>query len=202
MSIVKVHRYGVRSHWLGGPRLCLEAPGKPALRVATPPEFKDGIPGIWSPEELCVGSLATCYELTLVAIAQHRGLPLRAIQVDATGYVERKDGRYAFVLFELEVALETDPGREQEAEEVALLAKDRCIVASVFRQPVELRVETRAARVATEAAAGPATPTPAHDGRRAHRKVLTTREEVERARNGGRSSTDRSRSSAQTDNLR
>jgi organic hydroperoxide reductase OsmC/OhrA len=145
MSIVKLHRYGVRARSDGSPCLALEAPGKPPLRVASPPEFKGGIPGVWSPEELLIGALAACFERTVVAIAAYEGMPLHAVQVDATGHVLRKNGKYYFSLFELDVELETDTGREHEAERVAQLAHERCIVESALDVPVHLSVEARAA---------------------------------------------------------
>ena len=153
MSIVKVHRYGVRTRSVGPQTLDLEAPGKPTLRVATPPEFRNGVRGAWSPEELLVASLAACFELTVAAIAEYKGIPLHVIQVDATGHVERKDSRYRFMLFELDVELETDAGRERELEHVAEVAKERCLVGSALEVPVRLSVETRAARVAAAASA-------------------------------------------------
>ena len=143
MGIFKVHRYGVRSDWLGRRQLRLEAPGKPPLLVTTPPEFGDGDPQVWSPEELIVGSIATCYELTLVAVAERRRLPLRSVRVDGTGHLERKNGRYAFVVIELDAELEVDAGREHEAHELALLAKEHCIVAGAIRPPLDLHVETK-----------------------------------------------------------
>jgi organic hydroperoxide reductase OsmC/OhrA len=152
MSIVKVHRYGVRTHRAGSQRVDLEAPGKPVLHVATPPEFRNGIPGVWSPEELLVASFAACYELTAVAIAEYKGLPLHTIRVDATGHVERKDGAYRFMLLELDVELETDAGREHELEHVAEVAKERCLVGSALDVPIRLGVEIHAVAVAAASA--------------------------------------------------
>lgn len=148
MGIVKVHRYGVRADRVGPQSLTLEAPGKPVLRIATPPGFRGGIRGAWSPEELLVGSLAACLELTVVAIAEYKGMPLHTIRIDATGHVEQKDHRYRFVLIELDVELETDAGREREAEKVAEIANERCIVGSALEVPVHLSVETRVASLA------------------------------------------------------
>src|SRR5688572_26635778 len=91
MSIVKVHRYGVRTRSVGPQCLDLEAPGKPPLRVALPPEYKNGVRGVWSPEELLIASLAACFELTVAALAAYKDVPLYAVKVDATGHVERKD---------------------------------------------------------------------------------------------------------------
>jgi organic hydroperoxide reductase OsmC/OhrA len=155
MSIVKALRFPVQAHWYGGRLLRLGAPEKPALRVATPPELKDGIPGIWSPEDLLVGSLAACYELTLVAFAERHGVPLHTLAVDATGHLERRtEGGYGFTVLELDVDLTTDPGRELDAEEVALLAKKHCIVGIALDVPVHVRrLECRAASFAEEVAA-------------------------------------------------
>jgi organic hydroperoxide reductase OsmC/OhrA len=155
MGIVKALRFPVQARWFGGRLLRLGAPEKPALRVATPPEFKDGIPGIWSPEDLLVGSLAACYELTLVAFAERHNLPLHTLSVDAIGHLERRpEGGYGFTVLELDVELATDPGRELDAEEVAILARKHCIVGRALDVPVQLRrLECRGARFAVEAAA-------------------------------------------------
>jgi organic hydroperoxide reductase OsmC/OhrA len=147
MGIVKTLRYPVQAHWLGGRLLRLGAAEKPLLRVATPPEFKDGIQGVWSPEELLVGAVASCYELTLVAIAGRRGVPLHTLEVDATGHLEHAPkGGYGFTVIELDVELATDPGFEEEAADVARLAKEHCIIGRALQVPVHLRLETRPRR--------------------------------------------------------
>jgi organic hydroperoxide reductase OsmC/OhrA len=143
MSIFKIHRYGVRTERLDGRLLTLEAPGKPTLHVATAPEYENGVSGVWSPEELLTGSLAGCYELTVIAIADHKNVPLHDVRVDATGHVEWKDGRYRLMLFELDVRLETDNAHVHELEHVAELARERCIVSHALGVPVHLHVETR-----------------------------------------------------------
>lgn len=148
MSIVKVHRYGVRTHRVGPQRVDLEAPGKPVLHVATPPEFKNGIPGVWSPEELLLASLAACYELTVAAIAAYKHVPLYSIRVDATGHVERKDSTYRFMLVELDLDIETREGSEKDVVHIAEVAKERCLVACALDLPVRLDVDVRGATIA------------------------------------------------------
>ena len=148
MGVVKVHRYGVRAQSEGSSGLTLEAPGKPVLRVTSPPEFRGGTSGVWTPEELLVGSLATCFERTLVAIAEYRGIPLHTVRVDATGHVQRKDSQYRFMLFELDVELETDAGREHDTEHIAELAHERCLVESALDVPVHLSVDVQVASTA------------------------------------------------------
>jgi organic hydroperoxide reductase OsmC/OhrA len=145
MDILKSHRFPVQAHWWGGRLLRLGAPGRPAFRVTTPPGFKDGIPGIWSPEELLVGALAACYQLTLLSVAKRRGVPVHTLEVAATGHVERAtSGGYGFTVIELAVELTTDAERELEAEDVASLAKRSCIVGRALEVPVHMRVQVRA----------------------------------------------------------
>jgi organic hydroperoxide reductase OsmC/OhrA len=144
MSFVKVHRYGVRTHPIGNGRLTLAAPCKPDLEVAMPPEYKDGVRGVWGSEELLIGSLATCFELTALGIAKHEDVPIHAFRTDATGHIQSKDGLLRFLVIELEVAIETDSGHEHDAELVATLAKDRCLVAGVLDVPIRLTVDVHA----------------------------------------------------------
>jgi len=141
MSFVKVHRYGVRTYPLGNGRLALEPPCKPTLEVATPPEYKDGIDFVWGSEELLIGSLATSFELTALAIAKREDVPVHSFTADATGHVQNKDGLLRFVVIELDVMIETDVGRERDAELVAELARERCIVSGVIDVPIRLTVK-------------------------------------------------------------
>jgi organic hydroperoxide reductase OsmC/OhrA len=141
MGMAKVHRYEVHTRTTDDRRVALESSGKGTLRVATPPDFRGGVRGTWSPEELLVGSLATCFQLTLVAIAQRAEVPLREVEVNATGHVEGKAGRYQFIAIELDVHAITDPEREADVREVADLARERCIVESALKTPVTLNLE-------------------------------------------------------------
>lgn len=144
MSIVKMHRYGVRTFPLDDGRLALEAPGKPRLEVATPSDWRDGIRGVWGSEELLIGSLASCFELTALAIARRREVPIHTFRTEATGHIQSKDGLFRFVVLELDAVIETEEGCEQAAESVAMLAKERCIVAGAIDVPIHLTVRAHA----------------------------------------------------------
>jgi organic hydroperoxide reductase OsmC/OhrA len=118
-----------------------------------PSDFKNGVPGVWSPEELLIGSLATCFELTVSALAEYRRVPVHAIRVDATGHVERKDHRYELILLELDVHIETDIGREHDVEHIAEMAHEGCIVGNALDVPVRLEIAARAGTVVASAPA-------------------------------------------------
>jgi organic hydroperoxide reductase OsmC/OhrA len=144
MGVVKAYRYPVRSEWCGGQVARLEAPDKPPLRTATPPEFRGGSAGTWTPEELLVGALTSCYELTLVAIAERRGIPLHALDVSAVGHLESMKDGFEFTVFELDVALATDEEHVEGATEAARRAVGHCVVGRALEVPVHVRVSAHA----------------------------------------------------------
>jgi organic hydroperoxide reductase OsmC/OhrA len=104
---------------------------------------------VWSPEDMFVGAVATCYTVTLVSMMRRRNAPLRALEVHSLGDVgQRYDGRYGFVAVDLEVKLETDAGFEIEARGAAVDAEQTCLVAVSLDTPVNLAVQVRTAAAA------------------------------------------------------
>jgi organic hydroperoxide reductase OsmC/OhrA len=117
---------------------------KPALEVATPAEFRNGLPGYWSPEDMLVAATASCYVLTLRALAHRRGIPLDDLEVTGIGHVTRRaDGRFGFVLVELQVSVTTDVEYEEAAGAVARAAERGCIVGRALEVPVEVELSVR-----------------------------------------------------------
>src|SRR5262245_41608439 len=109
MSITKDYRYRVGVDWAGDRLTSVSSPGKPELDVATPPEFKGGLAGVWSPEDLLVASVASCFTVTLAAVLERRDLPLLELSVTGTGHLTtRDDGRLGFVAVELTAIVTTD----------------------------------------------------------------------------------------------
>jgi peroxiredoxin-like protein len=150
MPTVKAHRFPVSIEWQEGRLTTARSPGKPDLEVATPPEFKGGIPGVWSPEDLLVGATAACYTVTLLAVAERKGIELLGLKVDGTGHVElRDDGRFGFVAIELVATVEVDATQRQAAERAARYAKDVCLVSGALDTPVHLELNVVAREVAT-----------------------------------------------------
>jgi organic hydroperoxide reductase OsmC/OhrA len=146
MSVFKDHRFPVAVRWVGGRLTIASSSGKPDLQVATAPDFSGGIAGVWSPEDLLVTSLAACFAVTLVALAERRRLPLRDLDVQGTGHVgKREDGRFGFVVVELEAEIETDPGLESAVQEAAHAAEQQCLVALALDVPVHLAARVRTA---------------------------------------------------------
>lgn len=141
MSITKDYRYKVGVAWEGDRITSVSSPDKPDLEVATPPEFKNGVPGVWSPEDLLVASVASCYAVTLVAVAERRELPLHSLHVSGTGHLTaRDDGRFGFVAIELTAAVRTDDHTIEAMKRAAKHAERACLVSMALDVPVHVDV--------------------------------------------------------------
>jgi organic hydroperoxide reductase OsmC/OhrA len=144
MTVLKDYCFEVTTKTATRHLVTLTAEGKPKLAVATPPEFRDGIADVWSPEDLLVAATATCYALTLSAIAERRSLPIEGLSVTGAGHVARRaDGVFGFVVVELAVQFTTERGFEAQAEKAARIAERGCIVADALQVPVEVELEIR-----------------------------------------------------------
>jgi organic hydroperoxide reductase OsmC/OhrA len=142
MSTVKAYRFPVDVDWRGDRVTMATAPGKPGLVVVTPPEFRGGVPGLWSSEDLLVASTASCYALTLVAIAERWSIPLHALHVHGAGHVEkREDGRFAFLAIHLEVRAETDAEHVAALARAAARAEEHCMIGIALDAPLHVAVE-------------------------------------------------------------
>ena len=144
MSTLKDFRFAVDASPLPRGRVRVTADEKAPLEAAIPAEFRGGTPGMWTPEDLLVASVASCYVITFESVAAHRGLPYSALAVEGVGHVTRRaEGRLGFVVIELRVALKVEPEWVEQAEHVARAAKQRCLVGHALEIPVELELDVR-----------------------------------------------------------
>jgi organic hydroperoxide reductase OsmC/OhrA len=154
MSITKDFRYKVGVDWEGDRITNVSSPDKPDLTVATPPEFKNGVAGVWSPEDLLVAAVASCYSVTLVAVAERRELPLYSLHVSGTGHLTgRDDGRFGFVAIELTAAIRTDEPVIEAMERAAKHAGRACLVSMALDVPVHVDVTVQPVTRALEVVA-------------------------------------------------
>jgi organic hydroperoxide reductase OsmC/OhrA len=139
MSIAKDFRYRVGVAWEGGRITTVTSTDKPDLAVATPPEFKDGVPGVWSPEDLLVAAVASCFAVTMVAVAERRDLPLYELEVTGTGHLtQRDDGRFGFVAVELTAHIKTAEPSIDALRRAAKYAERACLISMALDVPVHL----------------------------------------------------------------
>ena len=146
MTVMKEMQFPVSMRWRGGRLARADARDKQSLEVATPPEFRGGLAGYWSPEELLVASVASCYALTLAAVAERREAPLIDASVSATGHMSRRaNGRFGFTVIEIDAELETVPGADEAVQAAARAAEQRCLISQALDVPVQVAVSVRTA---------------------------------------------------------
>jgi organic hydroperoxide reductase OsmC/OhrA len=142
MSVMKEMQFPVSVRWRGGRLSRAEGRDKDPLQLATPPEFRGGLAGYWSPEDLLVTSVASCFVLTLAAVAERCEAPMLDATVSATGHMTRRDdGRFGFTVIEVDALIETVPGGETAVRRAAAIAEERCLIAQALDVPVHVAVE-------------------------------------------------------------
>ena len=155
MSVMKEMQFPVSVRWRGGRLARADARDKDSLELATPPEFRGGLAGYWSPEDLLVASAASCFALTLAAVAERREAPLLDATITATGHMTRRDdGRFGFIVIEIDALLETIPGAERAVSSAAAAAEERCLISQALDVPVHVAVQVKAAAELTSQIAG------------------------------------------------
>ncbi len=144
MAVFKEMQFPVLIRWRGGRLARADAHDKESFEVATPPEFRSGVAGYWSPEELLVTAVASCFVLTLAAVAERRHAPLLDATVSATGHMSRRDdGRFGFTVIEIDASLDTIPGGEQAVRAAARDAEHLCLITEALDVPVHVAVSVR-----------------------------------------------------------
>lgn len=119
----------------------LTSAGLPALLTAAPREF-DGPGDAWTPEHLLLGSVQACFLLTFRAVAQHAKLPFTALDVSASGIVDRKDGVTRFTEITMRPKLILPAGTDHErALQVLRKSEKNCLVTASLSTAVRLEPE-------------------------------------------------------------
>ena len=85
------HFYNVEIEWIGGKDVKLSSGDLPPIAAGAPPEFK-GREGNWSPEQLFVASMNSCYVLTLLAIAEFSKVAVISLASTARGKLQKVQG--------------------------------------------------------------------------------------------------------------
>ena len=129
--------------WKSGRRGVVRAAGKPDLEVSSPPEFK-GEAGIWTPEDLFVGSLNACILMTFATFAAQKGLDFASYECRAEGKLEFVEGKYRFTEVKLypQVAVKS-PADVERTKEILESAHANCFVSNSISSAVTLSPEIR-----------------------------------------------------------
>ena len=119
----------------------VSAAGLPNLASAPPTEF-DGPGDAWSPEQLLLAAVATCFAFTLRAVAQASQVDFISLELTVEGTVDRRDGKMCFSEIVLRPRLLVRAGTERErALRVLEKAEKTCLVSASLATPIRLEPE-------------------------------------------------------------
>jgi len=114
------------------------APGLPELKSAEPADF-DGPGDAWSPENLLLAAVETCFLFTLRAVARAAKIEFTALHVTVEGKVDRESGATRFTEIVLRPALTVAAGTDRERALKAIERSEKaCLVSSSLSTPIRL----------------------------------------------------------------
>ena len=110
---------------------------KSSIEIATAPQFKGGMPDIWTPEHLFLGAISSCFMTTFLAIAEKRNLKISYITCASIGQINLYENHLEFTTVNLYpkvyIELDTDTAL---ANEILLNAYMHCIIANSIKPPL------------------------------------------------------------------
>ncbi|HVM87663.1 MAG TPA: OsmC family protein [Puia sp.] len=139
------HFYEVNVNWEHGRQGLMSSPVlNNNIEVATPPEFTNGIAGVWSPEHLLVAAVNSCLMTTFLAIAENSKLNFVNFQSGANGKLEKTDGKYMITEITLIPVLTIADERERErAERILQKAEAACLISNSVKSRIVMQPEIK-----------------------------------------------------------
>ncbi|TYA58984.1 OsmC family protein [Formosa maritima] len=110
------------------------------LEVATPPEFPNGMPHIWSPEHLFTAAVSSCLMTTFLAISGYSKLEFISFKCPSKGILEKVDGK--FVMSEIQLFPEVviaDEKQRDRAERIIEKSEKACLISNSITSKVTLK---------------------------------------------------------------
>ena len=127
----------------GGPEgyAVVSVAGIPELRTAAPADF-DGPGDAWSPEQLLMAAVETCFLFTLRAVARASKLEFTSLQLSGEGTLDRKDGVTRFTEIVLRPRLTLRVGGDRDkALRVLEKSEKACLISASLSTPIRLESE-------------------------------------------------------------
>jgi organic hydroperoxide reductase OsmC/OhrA len=141
-TMEEAHQFRVVAWWASGRTGLAKSSSAPnAIHFTSPPAF-GGLDGRWTPEDLLLCAIASCYTTTFRTLAEYSKFEYTDLQVDVEGTIGKADTGYSFGEVFIRVNLMI-PQEEERARAIKLLhkAKGLCLVSRALS--VEQRFESR-----------------------------------------------------------
>lgn len=138
------HKYRVVAWWTSGQMGIAKSDSAPnAIHFTAPSQF-GGLEGRWTPEDLLMNALASCFTTTFHAIARYSKFEYTDLEVEAEGTVSKTDSGYWFseIVIRPNLKIASEESR-QRAISLLHKAKALCLVSRALATPqvCEIQVE-------------------------------------------------------------
>jgi peroxiredoxin-like protein len=137
---MEAHYYNVNLNWIKDRKGKMASPElNDTIEVATPPEFPNGIEGIWSPEHLLTASVVSCFMTTFLSIAENSKLEFTSFDCPAKGKLEQIEGKFLMTEIILEPTLViTKESDKDRAERILQKSESACLISNSIKSKVTL----------------------------------------------------------------
>ena len=136
------HKYRVVAWWTSGQMGIAKSDSAPnAIHFTAPSQF-GGLEGRWTPEDLLMNALASCFTTTFHAIAGHSKLEYTDLAVEAEGTVSKTDTGYCFseIVIRPNLKIASEVSR-QRAISLLRKAKELCLVSRALATPQKFEIQ-------------------------------------------------------------
>jgi len=139
-TMEEVHRFRVVAWWASGRTGLAKSNSAPnALHFTSPPAF-GGLEGRWTPEDLLLCAVASCFTTTFRALAEYSKFDYTDLQVEVDGGIGKADTGYSFGEVFIRANLMI-PQEEDRARALKLLQKAKSLCPVSRALAVEQRFE-------------------------------------------------------------
>lgn len=137
------HKYEVDVEWTDERKGIISSPDLyQKIEIATPPDFPNGEPNIWSPEHLFVAAINSCVMNTFFAIADNSELNYENFKCNAIGIVEKIDEMYMVTEIKLKLILTiTNAEDADKALRVIEMSEKNCLISNSVKTTIVIEPE-------------------------------------------------------------
>jgi peroxiredoxin-like protein len=141
------HKYRVVAWWTSGQTGIAKSDSAPnAIHFTAPLQF-GGVEGRWTPEDLLMTALASCFTTTFHAIAGYSKFEYVDFAVEAEGTVSKTDSGYGFneIVLRPNLTIASEENR-QRAINLLHKAKALCLVSRALATPQKFQIQVEISR--------------------------------------------------------
>lgn len=110
-----------------------------ALLSGAPKQF-GGSGEHWSPEDFFVAAVADCFVLTFKAIARGKKLPWHSVKCEATGTLDRVDGKTMFTTIDIRCSLVIEGDEIEKARDILQQSEQQCLVTNSIASKINFEI--------------------------------------------------------------